>query len=149
MTYPPHAGCSRNTRHRSTSISASRTSRRSSPPFRAITQRPDGCLLLADDATSTIGCVALRALVRDGARPIGEVKRLYVCREGRGRGVGRALAEAVIARARALDYCELKLDTLANMVEARALYAALGFRECAPYYANPLPGVAYMALALH
>ena len=109
---------------------------------------PDGCLLLADDATRTIGCVALRALVRNGARPVGEVKRLYVCGEGRGRGVGRALAEAVIARAQALDYCELKLDTLANMVEARALYAALGFRECAPYYANPLPGVAYMALAL-
>jgi hypothetical protein len=34
------------------------------------------------------------------------------------------------------------------MREARALDAALGVRECAPYYRNPLPGVAYMALAL-
>lgn len=108
---------------------------------------PRGCLLLADDGSQAIGCVALRALA-DGDASIGEVKRLYLRPAARGRRVGRALAEAVIARARALGYRELKLDTLAMMTEARALYAALGFRPCAAYYRNPLPGVTYMALVL-
>jgi GNAT superfamily N-acetyltransferase len=108
---------------------------------------PQGCLLVACNDGRIVGCVALRPLgARDFA--VGEVKRLYVRPVARGGGFGRALAEAVVARARTLGYRALKLDTLATMREARALYAALGFRECAPYYRNPLPGVAYMALAL-
>ena len=108
---------------------------------------PRGCLLLAHDRAHAIGCVALRPLVGAGWLG-GEVKRLYVRPVARGLGVGRGLAAAVIARGRTLGYRELKLDTLATMDEARALYAALGFRECAPYYRNPLPGVTYMTLAL-
>jgi putative acetyltransferase len=108
---------------------------------------PGGCLLLADDGGAAVGCVALRAL--DGCGPaVCEVKRLYVRPSARGARVGRALAEAVIARARGLDYCEIRLDTLATMTEARRLYASLGFHECAPYYRNPLHGVTYMRLAL-
>ena len=34
------------------------------------------------------------------------------------------------------------------MSAARALYEAVGFRRCAPYYANPLPGVVYLSLRL-
>ena len=108
---------------------------------------PGGCLLIADDAGNVVGCVALRALPGDDGTE-GEIKRLYLRPAARGRGLGRALALAVIARARALGYRTLKLDTLSSMHSARALYASLGFRECAPYYRNPLPGTSYMELTL-
>ena len=54
----------------------------------------------------------------------------------------------MIDGARAIGYRELKLDTLSRMAEAHSLYATLGFRECAPYYHNPIPGAVYMALVL-
>lgn len=108
---------------------------------------PRGCLLLAEIGGAVGGCAALRPLASD-AGATGEVKRLYVRPTARGAGAGRTLAVAVIARARAIGYAALKLDTLATMDSARALYRSLGFRECAPYYANPLPGVMYMVLDL-
>src|SRR5439155_16550841 len=85
-----------------------------------------------------------------GPDPIfaGEVKRIYVQPGYREGGWGRKLALALLDEARAIGYRELKLDTLDWMQAARGLYASLGFRECAPYYDNPLPGVVYMACAL-
>jgi len=108
---------------------------------------PHGCLLVADDGGHLVGCVGLRALA-GGDEAQGEVKRLYLRPVARGRGIGRELALAVITRARAIGYRSLKLDTLASMRSARALYSSLGFLECAPYYRNPLPGTTYMELAL-
>jgi putative acetyltransferase len=108
---------------------------------------PRGCLLFADAGGAAVGCVALRSL-DDCGPAVCEVKRLYVQTAARGGGLGRALAEAVIERARALGYRECRLDTLGTMTEARRLYASLGFHECAAYYRNPLQGVTYMQLAL-
>ncbi len=119
---------------------------------------PRGRLLLAGIPGEAFGCIALRpidaAAAGSGAavtapdRDAGEVKRLYVQPARRGGGWGRKLALALIADARALGYTELKLDTLDWMADARRLYGELGFRECAPYYDNPLPGVVYMELHL-
>ena len=108
---------------------------------------PRGALLLAGTAERPSGCVALRPLP-DGDRLIGEVKRLYVRPGARGSGLGRALVLQILAEASAIGYRELKLDTLPTMAAARALYASLGFRECAAYYRNPLNGVVYMSLTL-
>ena len=120
---------------------------------------PCGRLLLAGTSEQAFGCIALRPLGTDpgcgGGAPAGppdafvaEVKRLYVQPAHRGEGWGKHLAQAVIDEARAIGYRELKLDTLDWMTAARALYASFGFRECAPYYHNPLAGVVYMTLAL-
>lgn len=105
---------------------------------------PRGRLLLAGPPGDAFGCAALRPL--DAAT--GEVKRLYVQPRARGQGWGRRLADAIVAGARAAGYRALKLDTLATMQEAQALYASLGFRRCDPYYANPHPGTIYMHLDL-
>jgi ribosomal protein S18 acetylase RimI-like enzyme len=56
----------------------------------------------------------------------------------------------VIEDARAIGYRAMRLDTLRipKMTTANRLYDALGFRDIAPYYANPLPDVRYMELDL-
>ncbi len=41
-------------------------------------------------------------------------------------------------------YARIRLDTLGNLVEARALYASQGFREIEAYYDNPLEAPIYM-----
>jgi putative acetyltransferase len=119
---------------------------------------PRGRLLLAGPPGAAFGCIALRPLETapscgDAALPpprtvIAEVKRLYVQSSYRGQQWGKRLARAVCDEARGIGYRELKLDTLIGMTAARALYSELGFRECAPYYSSPLPGVVYMALQL-
>jgi ribosomal protein S18 acetylase RimI-like enzyme len=107
--------------------------------------RPEGRLLLASVERAPAGCVALHKL---GAE-ICEMKRLYVRPQFRGKGLGKILAERVIAEARQIGYKQLRLDTVEPMMRtAVAMYRNLGFREIAPYRANPIEGALYMELQL-
>ncbi len=102
---------------------------------------PQGTILLAGDGA---GVVAMRALDPFTA----EMKRLYVKPAFQGAGLGRALAEGVIAAARARGYSRLRLDTLPMMGTAIGLYRKLGFVEIGPYTVNPVDGALYMELDL-
>ncbi|MGE5146462.1 MAG: GNAT family N-acetyltransferase, partial [Candidatus Eiseniibacteriota bacterium] len=98
---------------------------------------PKGRLLLGEVDGAAVGCIALRPLEPG----IGEVKRLYLRPALQGRGLGRRLAETLVAEARLIGYRTLRLDTLARLTAANTLYASLGFRPIAPYYRNPTEGV--------
>jgi ribosomal protein S18 acetylase RimI-like enzyme len=105
---------------------------------------PQGCILLAKQAEQIVGCVALRKW----DATICEMKRLYVVPEARGMSFGRKLAEAVIVRAKELEYRHMRLDTLSSMHAANRLYSSLGFRPIAPYRYNPLKGAQFYELPL-
>ena len=105
---------------------------------------PGGALLLAEADSVLAGCVGVRKF----SAGVGEIKRLYVVPAARGRGVGRMLAEAIVASARRLAYTRLLLDTLPSMQEAQALYLSLGFTATSAYRFNPVPGTAYLELDL-
>jgi ribosomal protein S18 acetylase RimI-like enzyme len=105
---------------------------------------PHGALLIARDREGrAIGCVALRAMNAHRC----EMKRLFVAPDGRGLGLGRALAEAIIDEGRRLGYAEIRLDTLPTMRDAIALYRKLGFVSIEPYYAAP-EGTIFLARRL-
>jgi putative acetyltransferase len=76
------------------------------------------------------------------------MKRLYVSPEGRGTGIGKALADAVVAEARRSGYRRMLLDTLGSMTTPLKLYRGLGFKDIEPYYHSPLDDVVFLELTL-
>ena len=106
---------------------------------------PDGRLYLdiSDDGIAR-GCIALRKL-SDGK---GEVKRLYVRPEYRGKGIATALVERIVEDARNIGYKELYLDTLPELENAVRLYKSFGFEETGQYNDSPVDKTIFMKLSL-
>ena len=105
---------------------------------------PGGAVLLAYEEGEPSGVVALRP----HGEATCEMKRLYVRPKFRGRGVGKALSEALVRKAELLGYRKMRLDTLPTMDAAIGLYRSMGFREIPPYRFNPVPGAHFMELDL-
>lgn len=108
-------------------------------------QPPTGLLLLARRGDAVLGCAGMRlvteAAVVAGAPPegkrVGEVTRVFVEGAARGFGVARMLMAELEDQARALGLVALRLDTRSDLVEARRLYAAVGFAEVPAHNDDP------------
>ena len=93
---------------------------------------PDGAFVVVVEDGRPVAGGGVRRL-DDG---VGEIKRMFVLPQARGRGHGRRLLEGLEAAARELGYRRLRLDTAASMTTALAMYRRAGYREIADYNGN-------------
>ena len=97
---------------------------------------PGGDVLIARDGDGrAVGCVALEP-VGDG---VFELSKLAVAPDQRGRGTGRRLMDAAIARARELGAMRVFLGSNRRLVAAVRLYETSGFRHVPRERVGPLP----------
>ena len=115
-------------------------------PFGAIVDK-GGDVLIARAGDRVVGCVSL-VPVGDG---VYELSKMAVDPSERGRGIGRRLMEAAIARGRELGGSSLFLGSNRRLVAAVSLYESVGFVHVAPDAIGPLPYTradVWMSLAL-
>jgi GNAT superfamily N-acetyltransferase len=94
---------------------------------------PEGRLLLAFYNDQPSGCVALKKIDEHTS----EMKRMFVYPEFHGKGIGYALAKAIIDEAKKIGYSSMKLDTSIRQIEAQKLYQGFGFKNIEAYYELP------------
>jgi GNAT superfamily N-acetyltransferase len=75
--------------------------------------------------------------VRRLAEGLGEIKRMYVRPDRRGRGVAVGLLAALEEAARGLGLTRVRLDTGPRQSHAQRLYERAGYRPIPPYNDNP------------
>ncbi len=91
---------------------------------------PGCCLLLARNAAGeAVACGALRRLGPE----LAEIKRMYVVPEYRRRALGRRILEELEARAAALGYESLRLETGERQPAAIGLYRSFGYVQIPCY----------------
>jgi GNAT superfamily N-acetyltransferase len=94
---------------------------------------PAGALLVGYEDGEAVACGAVRVI----GPGIAEVKRMFVAPHVRGRGLGRALLDALERTAVELGCDVARLDSTEPLAEAMALYRSAGYVEIADYNRNP------------
>ncbi len=111
-----------------------------------------GEVLVAADGDQLLGTIMFapwseRSELARGADEA-EVRAFAVGPQARGRGVGRALVNAIVDRARQEGVARLLLSTQPAMVSAQYVYRARGFTRVPERDWSPLPGVDLLAYEL-
>lgn len=101
-----------------------------------------GCFHIIEDETGAmLGCY--------GLYPHGpatcELRKMYVRRAARGRGLGKQLMVLAIEQAKALGFRRIELDTAGSLREAIGLYESFGFT---PFHNPHMPARCDRAFAL-
>ncbi|ATY16087.1 N-acetyltransferase [Amycolatopsis sp. AA4] len=86
---------------------------------------PTGAFLMAYRDGKPAGCVGVR-MVEPG---LSALTKVYIRPEHRGHGGGKLIVTAAEEAAKRLGSSRMRLDTRDDLVEARALYASMGYTE--------------------
>ncbi len=101
---------------------------------------PEGRLYLALWDGALAGCIGMKRIDDERA----EMKRLYVRPAYRGKKIGDALIERILADAKAAGYQRMLLDTLPFLGAALHLYRRHGFYEVPCYNDSPMNTSVFM-----
>ncbi len=82
--------------------------------------------VLEDEDSSVVGAYGLYPVEGQTC----ELRKMYLRRTHRGRGLGKLLLEDALASARQLGFTTLTLETASVLKEAIALYKRYGFAPC-------------------
>lgn len=95
---------------------------------------PGGTFVVGFEDGAPVCCGAIKRLP-DGAC---EIKRMFVTKDARGRGVARALLEELERRAREMGYEIARLDTGPRQTRAQRMYERAGYAPIGNFNANPV-----------
>ena len=101
---------------------------------------PNGELIVAIEDENVLGMVAYHRHDESTC----EMKRQYIKPEARGCHLGNILVSEIIKKAHNNGFKEMVLDTIVPLKPAISLYKKHGFKECKPYYNNPMDDGIYM-----
>jgi GNAT superfamily N-acetyltransferase len=96
---------------------------------------PQAAFVVAWEGEVALGCGALRPMPDTS---VAEIKRMFVRREYRGRGISRQILAALEAQAHDFGYASLILETGVHQIEAIGLYESAGYVsiDCYGIYAG-------------
>ena len=90
-------------------------------------------LVVAYVGADVVGCGGIRFVSDD----IAELTRVFVDHSVRGSGLGASMVECLEGFVQQAHRSRIRLDTRADLVEARRLYSKLGYREVPAFNAEP------------
>ena len=91
-------------------------------------QRDHVHFVAAYDGTDIVGCGALKLFA-----DYGEIKRMFVSRGARRRGIGQQIIAALEHHARINNIMLIRLETGRRQEAARQLYRQAGYRQTGPF----------------
>jgi ribosomal protein S18 acetylase RimI-like enzyme len=98
-------------------------------------QPPEGIIYIVETQGKVVGMGMLRKL----EDRVGEIKRMYIRQQYRGRGLGKMLLNKLMAKAEEFGYSTLRLDTADFMTVAQSIYRSVGFKEIDEYVGSEVP----------
>jgi GNAT superfamily N-acetyltransferase len=95
----------------------------------------EGIIYVLEVEVEIVGMGALKKL-KEG---IGEIKRMYIRSEYRGRKYGKAMLAKLLDYAKNLGYVRIRLDTADFLTVAQHIYRSAGFKEIEEYVGSEMP----------